>query len=125
MTRFPTWVSPTSHRLPLTSKPTLTLTPGFFSDVVGYGITYGHLAHTSQLDTTYAIVAALIAMDTPRQVAWHLANARRGGASLEEVRAVREMALRVARRAGVVWRNVVPEVEEAGEEEWEKEKRRR
>ena len=55
-------------------------------------------------------------MDTPRQVRWHLENARRGGATVEETKVVREMAVRIAKRAGIVWRNVVPEVGELEDE---------
>ena len=72
-----------------TSLLSSLLSIGFFSLTYAYGFTYGLLSTTSQLDTTYAIVAALIAMDTPRQVRWHLENARRGGATLEETKAVR------------------------------------
>lgn len=73
---------------------------------------YNHLHILGQLHTSYAIVAALIAMDTPRQIGWHLANCRRGGATLEEVKAVREISMEVARACGVSSRDGVPEVEE-------------
>lgn len=56
------------------------------------------------------MIASLIAGDTPEQISWHLEGAKRGGASLEEVRAVRKVAMDVARFAGVTWRNGVPEV---------------
>ncbi|THG99664.1 hypothetical protein EW145_g7219 [Phellinidium pouzarii] len=84
----------------------------WFSKNIAYGHTYNATHVVSQRDTSYAIVAALIAMDTPRQVAWHLANCRRGGASLEEVRAVRRIAMEVAEACGVKWRDGVPEVVE-------------
>lgn len=51
-------------------------------------------------------------MDTPRQIGWHLANCRRGGATYEEVCAVREIAMQVASACGVKWRDGVPEVKE-------------
>ncbi|KAL7282982.1 hypothetical protein ACG7TL_002402 [Trametes sanguinea] len=86
---------------------------GWFCNTVGYGMTYGGTDVLTQVESTYAIVAALVAVDAPRQVGWHLANARHGGASGDEARAVREIALRVARAAGVRWRNAVPEVEDA------------
>ncbi|KAI0781435.1 hypothetical protein BD413DRAFT_464106 [Trametes elegans] len=85
---------------------------GWFSTTVGYGITYGGTDVLSQVESSYTLVAALVAVDTPRQVGWHLASARRGGADLAEVRAVRTIAIEVARAAGVRWRNEVPEVEE-------------
>lgn len=82
----------------------------WFSKNIAYGLTYNATHVVSQRDTSYAIVAALIAMDTPRQIAWHLGNCRRGGASGEEVNAVRTIAMNVARSCGVVWVDGVPEV---------------
>ena len=58
------------------------------------------------------MVGSLIAMDTPLQINWHLANARRGGASLEQIRAVRQIAIEVSQSAEVKWRNVIPEVKD-------------
>lgn len=49
-------------------------------------------------------------MDTAQQIVWHLANARRAGATVAEIRAVREIAMEVGRQAGVEWGNGVPEV---------------
>ncbi|KAI0355056.1 hypothetical protein OH77DRAFT_1437041 [Trametes cingulata] len=87
---------------------------GWFCRTVGYGLTYGgpRPPLLTQVECTYAIAAALIAVDAPRQVAWHLANARHGGASADEARAVRAIALEVARAVGVRWRAGVPEVVE-------------
>lgn len=64
----------------------------------------------SQVETSYVIVAALIAVDAPRQIVWHLANAQNGGATLEEAKAVREIAMKVSQKAGVKWKSGVPEV---------------
>ena len=75
-------------------------------------MTYGGTDVLSATELIYVMVAALVAVDAPRQVGWHLANARRSGASLAEARAVRTIAVEVARRAGVRWRGEVPEVEE-------------
>ena len=71
---------------------------------------YGINDVVSQVETSYSIVSALIAMDTPRQISWHMSNCLRGGASLEEVRAVRAIAMDVAAKCGVTWRDGVPEV---------------
>lgn len=69
-------------------------------------MTYGGTSVLTPVEVIYLMVATVIAVDSPRQIAWHLANARRVGAPLAEVRAVRQAALEVARRAGVVsWRN--------------------
>ena len=74
-------------------------------------MTYGG---TSELyiprELIYVQLAALIATDAPRQVAWHLKNARALGAPHWEVRAVRAIAVQVAKRAGVVWRTPVPDL---------------
>lgn len=85
---------------------------GWFSKVIAYGHTYNANHVLSQRDTSYVIVSALISMDTPRQVAWHLANCRRGGASIDEVKAIRQIAMKVAGACGITWRNGVPEVHE-------------
>ncbi|CCM04516.1 uncharacterized protein FIBRA_06697 [Fibroporia radiculosa] len=82
---------------------------GWFCDIVGYGIVYGGTNVLTQVEVSYTIVAALIAVDAPRQVTWHLANAQNGGATLDEARAVREIAMRVAERSGVTWKDAVPE----------------
>ncbi|KZT24078.1 hypothetical protein NEOLEDRAFT_1179581 [Neolentinus lepideus HHB14362 ss-1] len=83
---------------------------GWFSNTIGYGLTYGYTEVTSPLETSLAIVAGLIALDTPRQVNWHMGNARRLGATLEEVKAVRQIAVEVAEKSGVHWRDGVPEI---------------
>ncbi|KAH9918409.1 uncharacterized protein BXZ73DRAFT_105284 [Epithele typhae] len=86
---------------------------GWFATTVGYGMTYGGTDVLSTRELVYVQVAALVAVDAPRQVGWHLANARAGGASAAEVRAVRRIAMDVAARAGVVWRRGVPDLEDA------------
>jgi len=58
------------------------------------------------------MVASLIASDCPLQIGWHLANARRGGATLEEVRAARLIAMLVSEKVGVKWKAGVPEIED-------------
>ena len=64
----------------------------------------------SALETSYTLVAALIAVDTPRQINWHQENARRAGASKEEIRAVRAIAMEIGRSLGIEWKDGVPEV---------------
>ncbi|KAF7790981.1 hypothetical protein EIP86_001940 [Pleurotus ostreatoroseus] len=83
---------------------------GWFSKVIGYGMTYNETDVLSQVEVSYILVAALIAMDTPRQIAWHLANAQHGGASLDEAKAVRQISMKVAEVSGIKWRDAVPEV---------------
>lgn len=83
-----------------------------FSQNVAYGHVYGYLDVTDQLETAYTLVSTLIAVDTPRQINWHMDNARRSGASLEQAKAVRRIAMEVAEAAGVRWKDGVPEVKE-------------
>ncbi|KAF8968314.1 AhpD-like protein [Flammula alnicola] len=86
---------------------------GWFSRTIGYGLVYGHTDILSPLETSYTLIAALIAGDTPQQIAWHLDGAQREGATLEEVRAVRELSIEVAKFSGIQWRHSIPEVEAA------------
>jgi hypothetical protein len=92
--------------------PILKSCAGWFSNTIAYGTVYGYTEFVNQLETSYVLVGSLIAADTPRQINWHMDNARRGGASLEQVRAARLIAIRASESAGVRWRNVVPETKE-------------
>ncbi|KAJ8699351.1 Dicer-like protein 1 [Pleurotus ostreatus] len=92
----------------LSSK--LTTLTGWFSKTIGYGLVYGHTSVLTPVETSYVLVASIIAADTPLQINWHLAGARRQGASLEEVKAIRQIAMESAALAGVSWRDGVPEV---------------
>ncbi|KAH9977327.1 hypothetical protein BGW80DRAFT_1166578 [Lactifluus volemus] len=85
---------------------------GWFSNTIAYGSVYGYTGILNRLETSFVLVGALIAVDTPRQIVWHLDNARRGGASLEQARAARQIAIEACQSIGVKWRNSVPEVEE-------------
>ena len=73
-------------------------------------MTYNETDVLSQVEVSYILVAALIAMDTPRQIGWHLANAQHGGASVEEAKAIRQIAMEVAEKSGIKWRDSVPEI---------------
>ncbi|KAF8881945.1 AhpD-like protein [Gymnopilus junonius] len=84
---------------------------GWFSKTIGYGVVYGHVETLSALETSYMLVAALIAGDTPQQIAWHLDGARRSGASLEEIQAVRQLSMEAAKFSGVQWQHSVPEID--------------
>jgi hypothetical protein len=91
-------------------RPTLVVIIGYFSKAIGYGYTYGYTGILSIVETSYTLVASLTCMDTAQQIAWHLASAQRAGATIEEIRAVREIAMEVGRKAGIEWRNGVPDV---------------
>ena len=73
-------------------------------------MTYGETDVLSQVEISYILVTALISVDTPRQIAWHLANAQHGGASLQEAKAVRQISIEVAGKSGIKWRQEVPDV---------------
>ncbi|RDB24009.1 hypothetical protein Hypma_008633 [Hypsizygus marmoreus] len=85
---------------------------GWFSNTIGYGLTYGFTDILSPLETSYTLVAALIASDSPRQIGWHLDGARRGGATYEETQAVRKISMEVSTASGIKWRDGVPEVKD-------------
>ena len=87
------------------------MSSGWFSKTIGYGVVYGHTDLISMLETSYIMIAALIAGDTPQQIVWHLEGAQRAGATLDEVRAVRNLSIEVAKFSGVQWRHSVPQVE--------------
>lgn len=100
-----------------TAGPTLELLQAvspdmaWFSTTIGYGAVYSLQEILSANETAYAMIASLIASDVPRQIGWHLAGARRLGATVEEVTAVRKMSMEVATRAGIQWREGVPDLE--------------
>ncbi|KAF5348745.1 hypothetical protein D9758_006836 [Tetrapyrgos nigripes] len=86
---------------------------GWFSNTLAYGITYGRTDLLSELETCYVIVTSNIAMDTPRQIGWHLDNTRRTGATLEQAQAIREIAIQASKAAGVKWKEPIPQAKEA------------
>lgn len=93
------------------SLPLNTLLPlGWFSNHVGYGITYSYTDVLTSTETSFVLCAALVAADTPLQIGWHLSGALRNGATLDEAKAVRRIAMEVAKASGVQWRNEVPEI---------------
>ncbi|KAG2137692.1 hypothetical protein BD769DRAFT_1435642 [Suillus cothurnatus] len=81
-----------------------------FTVKLGYGYVYAFMGVTSAKETSFAMISALIPNDTPRQVEWHLTGAVRNGATVEEVKGVREIALKIAIKAGVPLKNVVPDI---------------
>ncbi|PVH85102.1 hypothetical protein DL98DRAFT_512033 [Cadophora sp. DSE1049] len=66
---------------------------------------YAHvLSNTSILngvETSYVLMAALIPQDVNPQLKGHLRGAQNGGATLEEVRAVRDIVMRICENAGM------------------------
>ena len=83
---------------------------GWFSRNIGYGHVYRANHIVSQIETTYTVVAALIAIDAPMQTTWHLQNCINGGATIDEARAVRKISMDVAQRCGIKWESGVPEL---------------
>lgn len=82
---------------------------GWFSNTIAYGLTYG--ANIMEpFEVSYILITSTIIVDTPRQAVWHFATARNGGATLEQVKAVRQIAIEVGQAAGISWTNTIPEV---------------
>ncbi|OCH91076.1 hypothetical protein OBBRIDRAFT_753867 [Obba rivulosa] len=83
---------------------------GWWCTTIGLGVLWGGTSVLSHVETSFVIVAALIAVDASVQTGWHLVNAMNVGATREETRAVRQTAMDVARKAGIVWKSAVPDV---------------
>jgi len=83
---------------------------GYFSKVIGYGFIYGFLDYINDVETSYVLLASLVALDAPLQIRWHLDGARRNGATNDQVRAVRSMAIKIAEYAGVLGENEIPDL---------------
>ncbi|KAG1841258.1 hypothetical protein F4604DRAFT_1939524 [Suillus subluteus] len=73
-----------------------------FTMTLGYGYVYAFLEVISSKETSFTIISAVIANDTLSQVEWKLTGAVRNGATIEEVRGVREIALKIAMKAGIL-----------------------
>ncbi|KDQ54570.1 hypothetical protein JAAARDRAFT_38253 [Jaapia argillacea MUCL 33604] len=83
---------------------------GFFCITHAYGYTYSFSPYISGLENSYIMLASNIAMDVPRQIEWHLKGSVRNGGTSEQVRAVREIAIEVAKAAGGFWKNEIPQL---------------
>ncbi|KIK45551.1 hypothetical protein CY34DRAFT_801483 [Suillus luteus UH-Slu-Lm8-n1] len=79
-----------------------------FTVTLGYGYVYSFLEVISPKETSFVTISTMIANATPSQLGWHLTRAVHHGAAVEEVRAVREIALRIAIKAGVPLKTEVP-----------------
>ncbi|KAJ8474649.1 hypothetical protein ONZ45_g15876 [Pleurotus djamor] len=75
-----------------------------------YGLVLSHCSIVSLLETSYCFITASILDDFPRQVPWFYLAAMRHGASIEEVQAIRDIAIKVASLIDVTFREKVPEV---------------
>ena len=85
---------------------------GYLCVAHAYGYTYSFPDYLSEIETTYCMISALIPADTPKQIDWHINNAKRLGASVQEVRAVREISIEISKKAGVQWRHPIPDLVE-------------
>jgi alkylhydroperoxidase/carboxymuconolactone decarboxylase family protein YurZ len=63
-----------------------------------YGPIYAFSEILPDVETSFAMIAALIAIEAPLQVRWHVDGALRHGATQEEIDAVREIAESVLAR---------------------------
>ncbi|KAE8448138.1 hypothetical protein EG329_009742 [Mollisiaceae sp. DMI_Dod_QoI] len=66
-----------------------------------YGFILSNTTLLDQAETSYVLIAALIPQDVNPQLKGHLKGALNGGATLEEVRAVREVVIRLCESAGM------------------------
>ena len=85
---------------------------GYFSETLGYGYVYAYSDVLSHVETSFTMIAALIASDTPRQIDWHLRGAIRNGATTAEVKAIRQISIEVAKASGIHWKNEIPDIED-------------
>ncbi|KAG1739019.1 hypothetical protein EDB19DRAFT_1712533 [Suillus lakei] len=81
-----------------------------FAMTIGYGYVDSFVEVISIKETTFVTISTMIANATPSRVGWHLTRAVHYGATVEEVRAVREIALRIAIKAGAPLKNEVPNI---------------
>jgi alkylhydroperoxidase/carboxymuconolactone decarboxylase family protein YurZ len=65
---------------------------------------------TSLMESSFATIAALIVIDAPQQLRWHLAGAIRNGATREEVKAVRAIAIEISKAAGISCKHEIPDL---------------
>ncbi|KUJ20926.1 uncharacterized protein LY89DRAFT_778571 [Mollisia scopiformis] len=66
-----------------------------------YGFILSNTTLLDQAETSYVLIAALIPQDLNPQLKGHLKGALNGGASIDEVRAVREVVIRICESAGM------------------------
>ncbi|PCH38619.1 hypothetical protein WOLCODRAFT_15966 [Wolfiporia cocos MD-104 SS10] len=82
---------------------------GWFVVTAAYGIT-GASKVLTRVQTSATIISALIPTDAARQLQWHMGNARKAGASVEQVKAIREIAIKISEKANITWKDGIPDV---------------
>ncbi|EJD46242.1 hypothetical protein AURDEDRAFT_63596 [Auricularia subglabra TFB-10046 SS5] len=89
-----------------------SISPDFWFCIktTAYGFTFGYNELLSPKEVSFAIIAALVATDAPRQLGWHLHNAVRNGATPDEARAVRQICMEVSKECGVRWQGELPDL---------------
>ncbi|EIN03557.1 hypothetical protein PUNSTDRAFT_93915 [Punctularia strigosozonata HHB-11173 SS5] len=83
---------------------------GYFCIGPAYGFVYSFEDILSKAETSYMMISGLVAIDCPRQINWHLSGAVRNGATVEQTKAIRQIAMEVAQRCGVSWQGEVPDL---------------
>jgi alkylhydroperoxidase/carboxymuconolactone decarboxylase family protein YurZ len=66
-----------------------------------YGYVLSNVNVLSPAETSFVLIAGLIPQDLNPQLKGHLRGALNGGATVEEVRAVREIVVRICEEAGM------------------------
>ncbi|KAJ8516352.1 hypothetical protein ONZ45_g6335 [Pleurotus djamor] len=75
-----------------------------------YGLVLGYSSVVSMLEMSYSLIAASILDDFPREASWFYLAAMQQGATVNDTKAIREMALKVASLTNVTFHEQVPEV---------------
>lgn len=84
---------------------------GWVSRLAQCGVFFGPTDELTPLETSYVMIAAIYGVETSRQFGWHLLDAQRTGATIEQVRAVRRICMEVGVHAGTTWKEPVPDVQ--------------
>ncbi|KAJ8522617.1 hypothetical protein ONZ45_g835 [Pleurotus djamor] len=83
---------------------------GILCEAIAYGFVHSYDSVISMLETSYVLITASIFIDFPEEVRWQYVNAQRRGATIEEVKAVQQISIKVAELSGFTFRQRVPEV---------------
>ncbi|KAJ8518239.1 hypothetical protein ONZ45_g4670 [Pleurotus djamor] len=78
--------------------------------MISFGFVHDCSTVLSPLETSYVLLASSIFNDFPREVCWYYLAAMEHGATVDEVKSIRRMALEVASYTKITLREEVPEV---------------
>lgn len=78
-----------------------------------YGTYVGELAVLGKVETSQCLIAGLLPMDAPVELAWHWRGLMMVGGSLEQVKSTTELVKSICDISGVQLRNELFDVDEA------------